>query len=66
MTIHVTLFCSYKYSIVPQDNMSNFILLTQEQELILWQCGSISTADTRKIPALQDFMFSQWGGFMNI
>jgi len=66
MTTHVTLFCSYEYSIFLNDNMSNLILFRQVQELILWQCGSISTVDTCKIPTLQDFMFSQCGGFMDI
>jgi len=42
MTTHVTLFCSYEYSVFLHDNMSNFILLTQVQQLILWQCDSIT------------------------
>jgi len=35
VTTHVTLFCSYEYSIFLRDNMNNFVLLTQVQELIL-------------------------------
>ena len=51
VTTHVTLFCSYEYSIFLRDNMNNFVLLTQVQELILWQCGStlLMSEDTLKI-----------------